>query len=136
VETFFNLAWIAISLALGIVWLTGYRRSGHKVSMSTLRVQCIALGVLILILLPVVSLSDDMQTMMATSEMEHVSRRIDVLPVQEQPAQLPLPLLGFLNIHVSFHLRTFAQLEPVYAGMRTLEGFLRQMANRPPPACA
>ncbi len=132
-EIFSNLAWIAISLALGIVWLVRYRHAERE--MPGLRVQCVALAMLILILLPVVSLSDDMQAMVATSELEHVNRRIDMLPVNDQPASLPLLIYGLLDIHMS-QQRTYAWLVPLFAETSPLDGSLREMENRPPPAGA
>ncbi|HZU09899.1 MAG TPA: hypothetical protein VFA02_08335 [Pseudacidobacterium sp.] len=135
-EIFSNLVWVAISLALGTVWLIGYRHSDRENSMPGLRVQCVALAMLILILLPVVSLSDDMQAMVATSEVEHVNRRIDMLPVNDHAAEPPLLFSGPVDLHTSLHLRTFAWMEPVYAEARPLDGCLREMANRPPPVCA
>ena len=89
---------------------------------------------LILILFPVISLTDDMQAI-STAEVEHITRRADLLPAVDQPAELlaPWDVTDFLSGYLQ-HLQTLALLEPSIQGARPQTGCIRQMANRPPPA--
>ena len=91
---------------------------------------------LILILFPVISLPDDMQAI-STAEVEHITRRADLLPAIDQPAELfaPWDASDFLSNYL-LHLQTLALLEPSIQGARPQTGCIRQMANRPPPAAA
>ncbi|MDI3255618.1 MAG: hypothetical protein QJR10_12655 [Bacillota bacterium] len=133
-EIFFNLAWMALSMALLLLWLQGSRKRHPSCRLPSLRVQCVALGMLILVLLPVVSLSDDLQAMMVASEIEHTGRRTEILPMHDQPAEFALLLIQLQDLHTFPHQRILAWLRPVDAEARPLDGNLREMANRPPPA--
>jgi hypothetical protein len=134
VELFFNLVWGILSVSLGIVWIAGLRDSHGDSPTPDKRAQLIALTMLILILLPVISLTDDMQAM-STAEVEHITRRADLLPLGDQPVEF----VSLLETTISLsrylpHMQTFALLAPSIQGARPLTGCIRQMANRPPPA--
>lgn len=92
-----------------------------------------ALAMLIVILLPVISMTDDVQAM-STAEIEHVTRRAGLLPNSDQPVDIPAPLsTTFLSYDRLFDEQTYTRIEPVIEGLRPQAGSLRQMANRPPP---
>ena len=138
VELFSNLVWGILSASLGILWFAGLwdrRRRGDSPAPDR-RTQLVALTMLILILFPVISLTDDMQAI-STAEVEHITRRADLLPAIDQPAELlaPWDASDFLSNYL-LHLQTLALLEPSIQGARPQTGCIRQMANRPPPAAA
>lgn len=88
---------------------------------------------LIVILLPVISMTDDVQAM-STAEIEHVTRRADLLPNSDQPADVPALLnTTLLSYEHLFDAQTYAYIEPVIESLRPQAGTIRQMANRPPP---
>lgn len=135
-ELFSNLVWGILSASLGILWFAGLWTSRRRDDSPALdkRTQLIALTMLILVLFPVISLTDDMQAI-STAEVEHITRRADLLPVVDQPAELlaPWDATDFLGGYL-LHLQTLALLEPSIQGARPQTGCIRQMANRPPPA--
>lgn len=132
VELFFNLVWGMLSVSLGIVWLASLHERGNSPTQDK-RVQLVALAMLILILLPVISLTDDIRAM-STAEVEHITRRADLLPAADQPAELVTLLEANLSLSRYLpHLQTFALLEPSIQGARPQTGCIRQLANRPPP---
>lgn len=89
---------------------------------------------LIVILLPVVSMTDDMNAM-AAAEVEHVTRRADILPIADQPADLALPLyIRPVLLTDNDVLRTIAHLKFPIKIATPLSGSIRQTAMRPPPA--
>lgn len=98
--------------------------------------QLLALAMLIIILLPVISMTDDLQAI-STAEIEHVTRRADLLPNSDQPADLVVPLDAdvFLSRQL-FNLQTFARVEPSIENEQPKSGSVRQMSNRPPPHAA
>jgi hypothetical protein len=75
VEIFFNLMWVAVTVALVAAWCSTHPRSGHAPLRPSVPAQLIALAVLAAILLPVISLTDDLQATANPAETEHVSRR-------------------------------------------------------------
>ena len=137
-ELFSNLVWGILSASLGILWFAGLWDSRRHCDSPApdKRTQLVALTMLILILFPVISLTDDMQAI-STAEVEHITRRADLLPVVDQPAELlaPWDASDFLSSYL-LHLQTFALLEPSIQGARPQTGCSRQMANRPPPTAA
>jgi hypothetical protein len=70
-ELFLNLAWAVSSLALIWIWARGSTRDRVPRSM-----QFLALAMTLLLLLPVISLSDDLQAMQGPSETDTCLRRV------------------------------------------------------------
>ena len=136
-EFFFNVVWGSISLLLGYIWLAGLFKAEADSPLPHRRTQFVALGMLILILLPVVSLTDDLSAVTTPVETEHFSRRAHILPATDQAADIAALLHArlFLSRYLP-HLQTFARLEPSVQGARPQTGCIRQLANRPPPAWA
>jgi hypothetical protein len=130
VEIFLNLIWLSLSASLVLLWIKGSRDGSPD---RDWKVQLLALVMLALILLPVISMTDDMQAMSA-AEVEHMTRRADLLPSIDQPADLVVPLSAGLlpDQHLS-NLQTFARIEPTLQSVRPQTGYVRHMANRPPP---
>ena len=132
-ELFLNLVWVGLSAVLALFWLRGSRGVLACSQPEDRRLQILALAMLIIVLLPVISMTDDMQAM-STAEIEHVTRRANLLPVTDQPADpvVPIDTRLFPEIYVC-NLQTFARIETSIQNMRPKTGSIRQMAKRPPP---
>ncbi len=135
-ELLLNIVWLLLSLSLVFLWKRGVRRFGTQSKLPDLRIQLIALALLVVILLPVISMTDDIQAI-STAEIEHVTRKVDMAPVAEQPASLADHL--HVGLFLSFHLtglHSFMRLEPAVQIAKPLIGSIRQAAKRPPPLFA
>ena len=89
---------------------------------------------LIVVLLPVISMTDDLRTISA-AEVEHIARRVDLLPDTVQPADI-VPALDseyILGIRV-FAPTLFARVEADGVGLRPQPEYVRVYFNKPPPA--
>ncbi len=132
-EFLLNIVWLVISACIVLLWKKGGRGDSADPCPIDRRTQYIALAMLILILLPVVSMTDDMHAM-STAEIEHVTRRADMLPVADQPADLSLPLSMRLLLLSDADLQPMDQVEFPSGIAVPLSGSIRQTAMRPPPA--
>ena len=127
-EVLLNLAWAALAVALVAAWLRGGGRT-H----SNRRGQIVAIAVLIAILFPVISVSDDLMAVQSSSETDNCLRRDHLLPSSAHPL-LPgtamAPPAALTGITLSF-LR--------YVSPRwTLTDYVQAsekapIQNRPPP---
>ena len=134
VELFFNLVWSVLSLILGFLWIRGLRESRKNPARPRAIYQLIALSMLILILLPVVSLTDDLHTMAGPVESEHITRRVNYFPGTDQPADIASLLHA--QLFVSRFLPQLRSSTPAVQSTPIIyirPGFTRQAANRPPP---
>ncbi len=61
-ELLFNLAWLAVALGLVAVWFA-VSRSTRRVTNTDCKKQVVAIAVLIFVLLPIISLTDDVQAL-------------------------------------------------------------------------
>ena len=61
-ELLFNLAWLAVALGLVAVWFA-VSRSSRRVPNADWKIQAVAIAVLIFVLLPIISLTDDVQAL-------------------------------------------------------------------------
>jgi hypothetical protein len=136
VELFLNFAWLVLSATLAIYWTHESRHAPLRSGRPDRKLQLLTLALLIIILLPVISITDDMQAMSA-AEIEHVTRRADLLPNSDQPADFIFPQDAnvLLDTHL-FNLKTFARVEPSIENAHPQLGLIRQIANRPPPVTA
>lgn len=133
-EVLSNLAWIAVALALWGLWLSEWRRVGRGALRPTLRVQLTSLAVLTLILLPVISVSDDLQASHNPAEVERTCIRNDQQLVR--PDAVP-PAPAALTVVISFLLlaspRTIAFLSPPALPRSEWAAHVRVFTSRPPP---
>jgi hypothetical protein len=92
VEIFFNLMWVAVTVALIAAWFAALRRPGIRPLGPAIGLQLIALAILAAILLPAISLTDDLQATVNPAETEHLSRRAGLQgsPDQQSHSQ-PVP---------------------------------------------
>jgi hypothetical protein len=131
VELFLNIAGAFAAVALICVWLWCERSTrGNRASRKT---QLVALALLILIIFPVISVTDDLLAVANPAETDVLSRRDLKLPgwLDAIPAVLP-PGEGVLAQSAATHSRQIAWLEfqvSVPAGPT-----LAPVENRPPPA--
>jgi hypothetical protein len=135
VELVSNLTWIAVALALWGIWLA-QRRSPRAASLSLgFRGQLVALTVLTLILLPVISVSDDLQASHNPAEAERACLRNDqhlLRPEAVPPA--PAALVVVISCLLLASPRTIAFLCPPSVSGSEPTPYVRGFASRPPPA--
>ncbi len=129
----FNLLWLALSGALLGFWLRSPHRWADESSRTSTRMQIMALAVLIVILLPVVSLTDDLQACTAPAEVEHLARR-DFQSHTDSPlhtASAVVPAL--ISFQKTFGLQTLSHLAPSVEIVTLDRRYLSVVGNRPPP---
>jgi hypothetical protein len=127
-ELFFNLAWLVVAGVLVTLWL----RSNGQIHVEC-RGQVIAMAVLIAILFPVISVSDDLQAIQNASEADNYLRRDHLVPSDPSPVQHMLAVIlpamisglgfGFVRFIAPNLLPVLEPEHPEIAGID----------NRPPP---
>ena len=131
-ELFLNIVWLSVSIVLVILCVHSIRHERTKLSWSA----AVALCLLLVLLFPVISMTDDLQAMTATVEVEHVLRRHHDAPslyigsnMLDAVALLSLVLIGIaLPTICSVRVRTHGYVAALLAG------FVRAIGVRPPPA--
>lgn len=133
-EVLSNLVWVIVALALWSVWLAQRRDERRALLRFGTGGQLVALAVLTLILLPVISVSDDLQASHNPAEVERTCSRNDqhlLLSNARPPAPAPLaPVITCLLLQTP---RTIAYLRPAVPPSREQAGSIRDFASRPPP---
>jgi len=128
VELVLNLAW-----AFCAIGLIGFWWRNRTANPQPVRMQLFALGMVVLLLLPVISVSDDLLAMQGASETDSSVRRIlheNLGQLSTSPAFMALPPDITASI-ASFHLLREIVHIPTPASITTLAS--RSYANRPPP---
>jgi hypothetical protein len=127
-EIILNLAWAACSIGLILLWVR-VRDSDP----STRRVQLMALAMVVLLLLPVISLSDDLLAMQAPAETDSGARRVTVPSEYPSVATQPLMSLPEENL-AGLLLSGFAQVSVERERLAPHPPVLiRSLDRRPPP---
>jgi len=133
VELFLNLAWMAISILLVTGWIWSIRKGHTQFQWTTL----IALALLLVLLFPVISMTDDRVAMSAPTELEHMMRCSEA-PLG--PVALPGVIGALAALMLIFLSMTvpgfFCWLRPRMFAEMLLAGFIRAFGVRPPPAAA
>ena len=133
-ELFLNLAWVVLAALMFCLWPQFAPRAFPGGRMKDWRLQFVALAVLLLILFPVISVTDDLQAIQNPAETDSTARKdhIAASPHSILPAvaALPLPVLaelfsGLPRFAAPGDLPTPAISYPALASIQ----------NRPPPAC-
>jgi hypothetical protein len=128
VEIFLNLAWIVMAAVMMGLWLHHSPSTGR-----VRRIQFVAVAMLILILFPIISVSDDLQTAQNLAEEDVYLRRVltAACPHSAFPAVATLPQSVKIEIaFVYLHFHGFGHFEEP-----TLDNpALSSIQNRPPPA--
>jgi hypothetical protein len=136
-ELLFNVAWLALSLGLVCLWFSSPRRRSRKSPGATICVQLIALALLILILLPVVSLTDDLYASATPVEAEHFSRRGDLLPAHNIFLHTISAALSGFPVHQDAPYEQYPGFSsPDYIPGHPETGHFTVAGIRPPPVSA
>jgi hypothetical protein len=134
VELVFNLLWLTLSLGLVLFWTMIQHPSANETLRCSTRMQIVALAMLIVILLPVVSLTDDLQTCTAPAEAEHLGRRVDMhINADTCLHAASIVAAAHLAVEQALRLQTLAYLRPAMATKAPSAGYLRIAGSRPPP---
>jgi hypothetical protein len=133
VELLLNLLWFSISVSLVFLWARAIRLGHTRIKWSTLA----ALALLLVLLLPVISMTDDLVAM-AAPEDDHPVRRgeMPLLHLDQIPAA-PLDtvaLVALLLFGLAFLATRLSRLIPVSYPATQRVGFARAVAVRPPPS--
>jgi hypothetical protein len=133
VELLFNLLWVGLSIGLIWLWLLSRRRSQDDTLGPGSHMQIAALAILIIILFPVVSLTDDLLACTTPAEVEHLVRRdlFDHLDNDLQPASIVAAAL--VSLQNAAELQTISKVTPAIEIGTPREESLSMMGNRPPP---
>lgn len=134
-ELFFNLLWLALSCVLVGLWVLCRNDWADESLRSSLRVQLIALALLIVVLLPVVSLTDDLQACTMPAESEHLARRSDFQTIADFTLHaVSLVIAGLLPFNAAPRPETLARMSFPVEQETPCAGYLRILGMRPPPA--
>src|SRR5215469_3575253 len=134
VELVLNLVWLVTSLLLARWWVratrSGRARNGWQAIVS--------LCILLLLLFPVISMTDDLVAMSSPAEVEHLVRRAEVLatPSASIDPFETLTLVALLFAAIAWLCALMERLRPSPQAVRFLSGFTRVTGNRPPPVAA
>jgi hypothetical protein len=132
-EAILNLVWALLVMLMFGLWLRFAPRPGLNRRVDSRRMQFVALAVLILLLFPVISVTDDLQAIQNAAETDSCQRRDHVCPTSHSifPAVAALPLPAFAGLSFGIlHLAAPASLlAPVVDNPA-----LARIENRPPPA--
>lgn len=130
-EMTLNLAWAALAVWMLWAWVRYAPREGAPGRVDW-RVQLVALGLVILILLPAISLTDDLTAARNPAEVDTCLRRDHdwlhphlLLPAAEA---LVIPLFAGLSLGA---VELISRIAPLVA---TTDAALNPIENRPPPA--
>jgi hypothetical protein len=129
-ELALNLSWFLLALAMVYLWLRQAPRNATQ-----RRAQMIALGVLVIILLPAISMTDDLMAAQNPAEVDSTVRRdhdhLGAHPHAIFPATAALPPSVFAGMPVAhpYQMLTGLAPAPVFASPA-----LAPIQNRPPPA--
>ncbi len=134
-ELLSNLLWLALSSLLLGFWLLHRNRWTDESLRTSLGVQFVALALLIIVLLPVVSLTDDLQACTVPAESEHLARRSDFQTFTDYSLHaVSVAIAGLAPFHAPPQPQTLAWLslpiEKEAIGVR----YLHILGIRPPPA--
>jgi len=130
-ELALNIAWALCSL--GLIWLwvrTAPSRSKHPIPRT---VQALALVMVVLLLLPVISLSDDLAAAQGPAETDCCVRRVlhsNELHPSVVPASLSMPEREFALFALNGFSLATVQIDGQTAPTPILS---RSLDNRPPP---
>jgi hypothetical protein len=126
-ELVLNLAWVLLAACMFGLWLrSSPRANGDR------RMQLVALAVLLLILFPVISVTDDLQAIQNTAETDCCQRRSHTgsgpHPLCASPAAMPIPAFAGVSLAV---LRLAVQVGP--GDPHVEDSALFPVQSRPPP---
>lgn len=130
VELFLNLAWAALSIFLVVGWVWSIR-TGHTEFQWT---ALVALVLLMVLLFPAISMTDDRVAMSTPTELDHMMRASEAPHGQ-------INLCGLFSLLAAIFLILLKMAAPLFCSRlrtrdfveRLLAGFIRAFGVRPPP---
>jgi hypothetical protein len=127
VEIFLNFAWAVLAVTLVVLWL----RLGCRLDQSR-RSQIVAIAVLIAILFPVISVSDDLIAAQNPAETDNCQRRDHLTPGSAHLLQLAAVAPPSIRTGTAFGIVQYVL--PGKPALRVVaRPALMSIANRPPP---
>ncbi len=132
-ELFFNLVWLSVSLLLVVRWIGSVRHSRAKIKGSAV----IALVLLLVLLFPVISITDDLVAINTSGEMDTM-RRYEA-PLSEIASLYVLDavaLFAMVMVGIASSGKCFTRIRPHAFAAKLLAGFVRASGVRPPPVTA
>jgi hypothetical protein len=127
-EIFLNLAWTLLAVASFCLWMRFEDRTGAR-----RRASIIALVMLLVILFPVISVSDDLWSIQNPAETDTCQRRNQIAPdLHSVLPVLAAPLAPFFA-QLNLDVRYFSTSINSPAKTMTVPA-LEEIENRPPPA--
>ena len=124
-------------MVFGAAWITGLRRSARQRSpLPDVRVQLVALALLLIILFPAISLSDDLQACTTPVEVEHLARQDHQFLGDYSPQAVPVTLVMLVTGLEPAYFQRAGFLGNEESTHREVTGYSRSLANRPPPPAA
>jgi hypothetical protein len=141
VEILLNCLWLVLSLSLTTAWVLSVRRmpaaqlGRARVSLlPSTRLQLTAIVLLILLLFPVISLTDDLAMCAATRDTEQALRLDDLCTgAHSQAAMLPSTLAWMETVAAPPDNGTPRRIERETKWLTLLEGSRLPVDSRPPP---
>lgn len=126
-EFFLNVAWLSLACLSVFLWLRYEKRTGaHR------RLSLIALGVLLVILFPVISVTDDLWSMQNPAEADTCLRRSELASSGHSALSAPPVLPAFIVAEVV--TENWILLAPARSPLpRSLNPARDPVENRPPP---
>lgn len=129
-ELFLNLAWATLCILLVGGWIWSIRKGHTEFRWTT----CIALALLLVLLFPAISMTDDRVAMSTPVEIEHMMRASEA-PLGQ------VAVVGLFGLLAAIVLVILSVASPLfYSRIRTrlfaemlLAGFIRAVGVRPPP---
>jgi hypothetical protein len=133
VELLFNLLWVVLSTGLIGLWLVSRHRWGDSMPRPNGHMQIAALAILIVVLLPVVSLTDDLLACTAPAEIEHLVRRHLLDHVDSSLESAATLAAALVSSQDAFRLQAVSQVSPSTEIGTPRDEFLSIVGIRPPP---
>ncbi|MCU1225560.1 MAG: hypothetical protein JWQ42_3653 [Edaphobacter sp.] len=133
-ELFLNSVWLSVSVFLVILCLRSFRNGHTKLTWSTV----IALCLLLVLLFPVISMTDDLVAMTTPADAEHMFRRYDASWMQNHSLWLldAFALLSLIVAGIASLLSCSTRFSPNTFVATLLAGLVRALGVRPPPAAS
>lgn len=131
-ELFLNLIWLGVSLLLVSWWIRSVRAGRAKIEWSTI----IALSLLLVLLFPVISMTDDLVAINTSAETEHMMRRYEAPSTQSGSFCVldEVALFAMITVGIASSGNRFTRIRPAAFAAKLLAGFVRAFGVRPPPA--
>lgn len=134
-ELFSNLAWAAVSIAMLAIWVAIRRRMHRPALLPGIGIQIIAFAMTTTILLPAISVTDDLHSCAIPAEVERTcSWNHRNLASAQAPHSVPIALALLASLPQLMGLRTIARIATNDAISCRLGECGRQLWSRPPPA--